>query len=285
MVSGPAMEAMLEIDKALEPLSVGQKRRVIRNVNQHFKGLEAVAKHAQENGLYDAMTEIQRWIADFPDHRAPVEKPQSSLFHQLEDAIKQGRLAEDDLRGAAITPTNIFLVEHDWVAVLKLSDETSRDVRLPFPRCAFEFQIGGRRVITSMDDDGDKLSGHLFFQSATWWVHAPLHTWPLIEHIIRATCVMLEAEVATADLVRAPEDANRIREKKGRAPLRSYHVVRLDRRERGRPAEESAGVERRSPRLHFRRGHWRHFAASRTWIKWTLVGDPDLGFVDKDYRL
>ena len=23
----------------------------------------------------------------------------------------------------------------------------------------------------------------------------------------------------------------------------------------------------------------------RTWIKWMLVGDPDLGFVDKEYRL
>lgn len=23
----------------------------------------------------------------------------------------------------------------------------------------------------------------------------------------------------------------------------------------------------------------------KSWIRWCLVGDPDLGFVDKDYRL
>jgi hypothetical protein len=33
------------------------------------------------------------------------------------------------------------------------------------------------------------------------------------------------------------------------------------------------------------RGHWRHYERHKTWIKWTLVGDPDLGFVDKHYRL
>jgi hypothetical protein len=37
-------------------------------------------------------------------------------------------------------------------------------------------------------------------------------------------------------------------------------------------------------RLHLRRGHWRHFATYRTWIKWMMVGNPDLGFVDKEYR-
>jgi hypothetical protein len=30
---------------------------------------------------------------------------------------------------------------------------------------------------------------------------------------------------------------------------------------------------------------WRHFVSHKTWIKWTLVGDPDLGFIDKEYRL
>lgn len=37
--------------------------------------------------------------------------------------------------------------------------------------------------------------------------------------------------------------------------------------------------------MHFRRGHWRHYQDHRTWIKWCLVGDPDLGFVDKHYKL
>lgn len=37
--------------------------------------------------------------------------------------------------------------------------------------------------------------------------------------------------------------------------------------------------------LHFRRGHWRHYGEYKTWIKWMLVGDPELGFVDKMYKL
>ena len=41
----------------------------------------------------------------------------------------------------------------------------------------------------------------------------------------------------------------------------------------------------RSPRLHFRRGHWRHYEDHKTWIRWQMVGNPDLGFVEKQYRL
>jgi hypothetical protein len=52
-----------------------------------------------------------------------------------------------------------------------------------------------------------------------------------------------------------------------------------------RPTAQCHRSTHRSPRLHFRRRHWRHFVNHKTWIKWTLVGDPDLGFIDKDYRL
>jgi hypothetical protein len=45
-----------------------------------------------------------------------------------------------------------------------------------------------------------------------------------------------------------------------------------------------------SPRLHWRRGHWRvlhRFSEfeDRVWVRRCLVGDPDRGFVEKDYRL
>lgn len=62
--------------------------------------------------------------------------------------------------------------------------------------------------------------------------------------------------------------------------------VRLARRTRASafPADH-VGEERRSPRLHFVRGHWRRYANHKTWLKWFLRGDPDLGFIDKHYRL
>lgn len=36
---------------------------------------------------------------------------------------------------------------------------------------------------------------------------------------------------------------------------------------------------------HIDRAIWRRFETHKTWIKWTLVGDPDLGFIEKHYRL
>ncbi len=108
-----------------------------------------------------------------------------------------------------------------------------------------------------------------------------------LEQQVRALCICLEAEVAEKEIVRAPYRLNLQRAKRGRLPLYDYHKVNLARRERGSalPDELRGGDKRRSPRLHFRRGHWAHFANHKTWRKWCLVGDPDLGFIDKEYRL
>lgn len=78
---------------------------------------------------------------------------------------------------------------------------------------------------------------------------------------------------------------NHQRERRGRLPLADYHVVMLAHRRRLEPLPRDPGAEVTRKRLHFRRGHWRHYANHKTWIKWMLVGDPDLGFVDKEYRL
>jgi hypothetical protein len=51
------------------------------------------------------------------------------------------------------------------------------------------------------------------------------------------------------------------------------------------PAADGEREPGRKKRLHFRRGHWRHYETHKTWIKWMLVGDPDLGFIEKQYRL
>lgn len=43
-----------------------------------------------------------------------------------------------------------------------------------------------------------------------------------------------------------------------------------------------------SPALHWRRGHWRNLPRAdeaRTWVRKCLVGDPERGFVTKNYRL
>lgn len=83
---------------------------------------------------------------------------------------------------------------------------------------------------------------------------------------------------------------NKARAKAGRLPLSSEtRVLTLNLaavRGIAKPAEGS----HESPRLHWRRGHWRVLhrgepAERRTWIKRCLVGDVDKGWVHKDYRM
>lgn len=116
---------------------------------------------------------------------------------------------------------------------------------------------------------------------------------------IRACCIVLDAGVAVAPAVPPSQKQNAKREKHGRLALKPYHVVSL--RPRKTEPRESQGGTHASPRFHWRRGHWRHFdeagsgreryiddsghTRSRTWINWMPVGDIDLGFVDKHYKL
>ena len=104
---------------------------------------------------------------------------------------------------------------------------------------------------------------------------------------VRAICITLEAQVAEAIPARAPYKRNEPRKDRGALPALSHHTVSLVRRaHRAAPLPRDVDHDpRRSPRLHLRRGHWRHFDDHKTWIAWQLVGDPDLGFIEKDYRL
>lgn len=99
---------------------------------------------------------------------------------------------------------------------------------------------------------------------------------------IKAACIALDAQVAEATTVR---EAHSRSGGGSPQPLKAHHIVSLARRT-ARPASlgDGSGSGRRK-RLHFRRGHWRHFEAHKTWIRWMLVGNPDLGFVEKEYRL
>lgn len=83
---------------------------------------------------------------------------------------------------------------------------------------------------------------------------------------------------------------NKDRAKRGKLPISSdTHVLSLNMGAVRRVARPADGTHE-SPRLHWRRGHWRllHRGSefeNQTWVKRCLVGDPDRGFVHKDYRL
>lgn len=137
----------------------------------------------------------------------------------------------------------------------------------------------------------------------------------LIISQIRAVAIALDASVAQTSVVSADRKLNHARERRGHLPIYDYHVVSLANRARARPIPvepgEHGGVRKA---LHFVRGHRRNIDAhdeqvmactphqwtaydtdSRSnctacnarsrWINWHLRGDPDLGFIDKHYKL
>lgn len=249
----------------------------------------------------------------------------SSVHHLADYSRRHGNgnFAKAIQPGNWMSDLQAFVVEHNWAAAFSnAKDFNSGEFRIPYPHCCFEFRISGMRCMFLFYGNEE---GHLECPSIVVgcneiWIllsHCfevtpigtiilqPTHEHPNPEDIqladtaymplfamafkqIRAISIMLEAKVATKETIRAPERLNRQREKSGRTKLRDYHVVVLNRhrpRADRLPEELQTHGERSSPRLHFRSGHWRHFPSHRTWIEWQLIGNPDLGFVDKHYRL
>jgi hypothetical protein len=222
--------------------------------------------------------------------------------------------------------TQTFVVEHDWHGAFKnATDYTAGEWNPPYEKCSFEFRMSGKRVIANFSNSfsmhGEKydLGCMIFVETSHGWAlpdfifkvdtggdgnwaalvgtqffkangNSTPGSEPLVQvisHQVRAICIALDAEAAVTDTVRAPHKLNRAREKRGRLPLYDYHVVKLNRRERGTPLplDQQTHGERNSPRLHLVRGHFRHYPNHKTWIKWFFRGNPDLGFIDKEYRL
>jgi len=225
-----------------------------------------------------------------------LEKNDCTRLHQFADAAKRhlvvssindkGWLETSHL----LSDTKVFVVQHDWArAFTGAADyDASADYRLPYQVCVFEFVISGVCCLVFTEQADADLTRTIFVQSGKYWIcweddgSAVPGALLLCDDQIRAIAVALEAQIATHDVVRAPAALNAKRSKAGKLPLYDYHVVSLAHRTRVAPL--GTGTHR-TPRLHFRRGHWRHYEDHNTWIKWTLVGDPDLGFIDKHYTL
>lgn len=145
--------------------------------------------------------------------------------------------------------------------------------------------LDGNNLSILIHEAGDGLTGTFMPLRETADGHR-LYT--LIDRQVRAVGVALDAQVAVRTAVRMPYKSNQ--PPKGEAkpkPFYSYHTVSLARRAARLEAREDDGlqVQGAKRRLHFRRGHFRHFDGWKTWVNWCLVGDPDLGFVDKHYKL
>lgn len=261
--------------------------------------------------------ELAQWICS----PLALQRATGSVYHRFAESCRKRELrvfvgtgGADYMRnGGEVdffhgTTAQSFVVEHDWAAAFNgAKDFEAGEVHYPYEKMCFEFYISGKRVcvVVSEGQELDRILPAVETKAAGWALlpcafesvngeTIPAHIGDdrfdalrrLCADQIRAICISLEAEVTTTEIVRAPHKLNRSREKSGRAPLIDYHAVRLTHRTRPATLPDPTGDEKRtSPRLHFRRGHWRHHSNHKTWIKWQLVGDPDLGFIDKHYRL
>lgn len=197
-------------------------------------------------------------------------------------------------------PFNVFLIQHDWAALLSSADADAGGFRLPFEHCCFECRVNGARVCALFhSSDGAPHETQALVETPNGWASFGAATiedgalgsgagldalYPAIFAQVRAIAITLDAEIVTATAIRAPHKLNVQRIKGGKPPVNDHHILTLSRRPRV-AAQRLTGAPLHRKRLHFRRGHWRHFSAHKTWIKWMLVGDPSLGFADKDYRL
>lgn len=85
-----------------------------------------------------------------------------------------------------------------------------------------------------------------------------------------------------------PTALNKKRQKAGKPPLFTYKTLHILSGERGASHDQRADdtEAKRSPRLHFRRGHVRRIGDGRiTWVQQCMVGNRRRGVVEKAYAL
>lgn len=273
--------------------------RQIKENESKYESLERKRAACQE------FIDMNDWFS-LADYK--LEKNDCSRLHQLAASMKADEVIFADNKtlgehegneGQKWRPDfskyNSFVVQHNWAAAFKnATDYDDGCTKLPYEMCVFEFRISGHTLIVFCRQIEDSEPVYMCFaQAKAAWGHAggsdigeeikPYFQFAIDQ--IRAICIALDAEAATKNLVKASFSLNKKREKEGKTPLYDYHVVSLNGAHRTNRKNIGGTGTHRSPRLHFRRGHWRHFTEYKTWIRWMLVGNPDLGYIEKEYRL
>ena len=110
-------------------------------------------------------------------------------------------------------------------------------------------------------------------------------------NLITTLIVLLNSEnvkvVKTKKRQAAPKKKGRKRKSGRTLPMITYHTVELDNIVTYEKTTTKDGEERRSPRLHYRRGHMRRYkkTGKEVWIEKTLIGKGELGSVEKEYEV
>lgn len=258
-----------------------------------------------------------------------LERPQGSSLHHLADYDAGNTpLGEDDPEMVRrwFADCQIVLVENDWGAAVP---EIEGEWRVPFAFICWEFRISGVRVLAFTEADREPnimwccygADGHWVVDDFRYELGCPAlprgikksdvdavefrRVAAMVYNTIRASCIMLDAQVARHEPVVASSKLVERRAREGRAPPRNHYVVRLLHQEqrsyhRARSAGGGVGVARSPQRGHWRKGTWVHyddqdsgqvqyankggFMVSKTWRRWHFAGNPN-DIIHKEYRL
>ena len=240
------------------------------------------------NSRYLAAQAKMREIADAPRLQRVSRSRFSELVANAATDLREKYGFDEDLQKCADVlkrDWHVFVVGHDYAKAFEGAGEIDlklNQVRMPYEQTVWEFCLNGVSCCVCV---GEYLEPWFCFDGG--WLPLVGIFDRFFEQQISAVCIALDAEIAE-DIVVKPPRANSAVRRGIAAPKNAYHTITL----KGRTSRR--GTRGRQPsqglvRLHFRRGHWRHIdphnQESRTWVKWTLVGNPDLGFIDKHYRL
>jgi hypothetical protein len=111
-------------------------------------------------------------------------------------------------------------------------------------------------------------------------------------HLLVGISTLLNEHLIATEIRPDPApQLNAKRIKKGRLPLSAEtRVLTINTAAVRRATRGTSLLKHESPRLHWRRGHWRimHRGSefeSKAWVRRCLVGDPARGSIHKDYRV
>lgn len=252
---------------------------------------------------------IEEWVSEHDF--SIIQRNEAPRAHKIAEAIQNRTIyplshpykekEREDLINV-FTKVPSIVVRHNWLAAigddLREKDGEPVDVSLPYPSVLFEFKFHGKCVVLMASEQEDGRVGLLpivEFEKDKWFICTmrdellfKLHN--AVCKQVEAICVALTVQIAESEEIHQPEAINRKRLKNKKLPLRSYHVVDLSKRFQDKKMRRN-GVKSTDDgpkvRLHWRRRHWRHFKSGRPPIEidWMLVGDIDLGFIEKHYLM
>jgi hypothetical protein len=306
----------------LKNLSKGELRIEMKKVRRDLRDKKGKIWTLEEemkrlDVFISTNSELRIWADDFLVFEKPKDGASASLrraFSKQQVSSIHETIAETAVPdfGEIFDEGMVFRIEHDWFkAIHKATEFENGSFKLPYDVSIFEFEISRHPLVaicTNYDSSGT--SNEIIMQIAIqamagWYLSDNIYRhdgmrWEvlkggqsidndafkrlvyLVGNQIRAACIALDAEVATSVLVRASHAGHQTETHEH--PEYEYYIINLANRQRT-DMMQSHGETKGTKRLHFRRGHWRHYATFKTWVRWALVGNPELGFIDKQYRL